>query len=229
MNYENIYKKLVERAKNRTSEDLYEVHHIIPRCLGGNNEKENLVKLTPEEHYVAHQLLHKIYPDHKGLLYAAVKMCSNRMNNKLYGWLRRKLSNSQSIKMRGTGNNLYNKRWVSNDHETILVSKKQALSLIKLGSHIAGKIAVKDKCGHLVKSKCKVCNEKTRDYHDKKVAAAKLLANDLYNKFLESKDVSVTQFAKSLKTSQPRLTMLWKKYVPEYNQNRKHGKVYKKI
>jgi hypothetical protein len=61
--------------------------------MGGNNSKDNLVYLTAEEHYVAHQLLVKIYPDNHKLIYAANMMCTNsptgKRSNKLYGWLRK--------------------------------------------------------------------------------------------------------------------------------------------
>ena len=63
MNYKKIYDSLIERGKNRNLNEYGEKHHIVPKCLGGSNKKENLVKLTPEEHYVAHQLLVKIYPN----------------------------------------------------------------------------------------------------------------------------------------------------------------------
>lgn len=70
-----------------------EIHHIIPKCLGGTNTKDNLVKLTPEEHFVAHQLLVKIYPTNRKLVLALSAMrMSNRTysrNNKMYGWIKR--------------------------------------------------------------------------------------------------------------------------------------------
>jgi hypothetical protein len=37
----------------------YHVHHIIPECDGGDNSKENRVKLTNREHFIAHVLLAK--------------------------------------------------------------------------------------------------------------------------------------------------------------------------
>lgn len=92
MNYLKHYNALIEKAKNRIIEEYTEKHHIIPKCLGGSDDEINLVDLTPEEHYLAHQLLVKIYPEHKQLAYAANMMCSNRPNNKLYGWLRRRIS-----------------------------------------------------------------------------------------------------------------------------------------
>ena len=59
--------------------------------MGGVDDPPNLVKLTPEEHYLAHLLLVKIHPGVKGLIYA-VKMMSGQGNNKSYGWIRRRIS-----------------------------------------------------------------------------------------------------------------------------------------
>jgi hypothetical protein len=102
MNYTRIYENLINKAKDRILDIYTEEHHIIPRCMNGDNSKENLVRLTPEEHYLAHQLLVKIHPSEYGLIKAAVMMCSNtagkRPNNKLYGWLRRKHVESTSGK-----------------------------------------------------------------------------------------------------------------------------------
>jgi hypothetical protein len=95
MNYEKIYESIITRAKTRSFPNCYtEKHHIIPRCMGGGDEESNLAILTPEEHYVAHQLLVKIHPDHYGLIKAANMMtvCADNQirNNKVFGWIRRK-------------------------------------------------------------------------------------------------------------------------------------------
>jgi hypothetical protein len=63
--------------------------------MDGTDLKDNLVLLLPEEHYLAHLLLIKMHPEHLGLTFAAVKLTrrsknGDRMNNKLYAWLRRK-------------------------------------------------------------------------------------------------------------------------------------------
>jgi len=87
MNYQKIYKKIINRAKKRILEGYVEKHHIIPRCLGGSDQKDNLVELTAEEHYIAHLLLVKMYPQNKSLWYAA-NMMANR-NNKTYAWTRK--------------------------------------------------------------------------------------------------------------------------------------------
>ena len=63
MNYKKVYDNIIERAKNRKIDNnIYsEKHHIIPVSLGGLNTKENLVRLYPREHYIAHLLLYKHY------------------------------------------------------------------------------------------------------------------------------------------------------------------------
>lgn len=59
--YTNWYSNIIENAKSRALTGGYvEKHHIIPRSLGGPNSKENLVKLTPREHFVCHWLLTKM-------------------------------------------------------------------------------------------------------------------------------------------------------------------------
>lgn len=103
MNYTDHYNRLICKAKIRSISEYTETHHIIPKCLGGTNDPTNLVKLLPEEHYVAHQLLVKMYPNNYKLINAAVMMCVTskynigRSKNKLFGWLRRKLSTANRI------------------------------------------------------------------------------------------------------------------------------------
>jgi hypothetical protein len=114
MDYKKIYDSLIFRGKNRQLDDCYyEKHHIIPRCMGGDDSIDNLVKLTPEEHYLAHQLLVKIYPDNYSLVLAASMMIPNRPSNKLYGWLKRRFAKSQSILQSGKGNSQYNTFWIT--------------------------------------------------------------------------------------------------------------------
>lgn len=65
MDYKKVYANLIDNRKtlNRKKGDgiYYEKHHILPRCLGGNNSKENLVLLTAKEHFISHLLLTKCY------------------------------------------------------------------------------------------------------------------------------------------------------------------------
>lgn len=100
MDYQKIYNSLMTKGKGRRKGDdvFYEQHHILPSSLGGSDDSDNLVLLTPEEHYVAHQLLIKIYPGNLRMIKAAVCMATTnntvgccRVNNKYYGWIKRKI------------------------------------------------------------------------------------------------------------------------------------------
>lgn len=122
MNYKQIYINLINRAKNRLIEGYTESHHIIPRCMGGTDHPSNLVNLTPEEHYTAHLLLVKIYPNNKKLVKAAAMMIPSRPSNKMYGWLRRKLSETQKELQSGSGNSQFGTKWVHN--KELKISKK---------------------------------------------------------------------------------------------------------
>jgi len=37
-----------------------ENHHIVPRCMGGDDSKNNIIMLSPREHYICHLCLAKI-------------------------------------------------------------------------------------------------------------------------------------------------------------------------
>lgn len=61
MKYHRWYDQLIDRARSREIPSCYtEVHHIVPRSLGGSDAPENLVRLTYREHFIAHWLLTKL-------------------------------------------------------------------------------------------------------------------------------------------------------------------------
>lgn len=74
MDYQKIHDQIIKRAKSenrqRDADVYYEQHHIIPRCLNGTNDSENLVLLTAREHFIVHWLLHRIYPSNHFISYA---------------------------------------------------------------------------------------------------------------------------------------------------------------
>jgi hypothetical protein len=60
--YKKWYFSIIYNAQHRIlPTDMYvEKHHIIPKSMGGDNTKLNLVQLTAREHYICHLLLIKI-------------------------------------------------------------------------------------------------------------------------------------------------------------------------
>lgn len=62
MNYTKIYDDFISDRKSSKEVNGYsEVHHIVPRSLGGSDDPENLVRLTPSDHFFAHLLLAQIH------------------------------------------------------------------------------------------------------------------------------------------------------------------------
>lgn len=104
MNYLKIHNDIISRAQLRASSrkeanlilGYSERHHVVPRCMGGTNEKDNLVFLSAREHFIIHILLTKIYPNEGKLLYACQRLLytkhNERLNGKTYECLRKKIS-----------------------------------------------------------------------------------------------------------------------------------------
>lgn len=82
MQYNKIYTNIIERAKYRQLKGYSEKHHIIPRCLGGTDDKSNIVTLTYREHFLCHKLLCKIYPGNLKLICAISFMIYSSKKNK---------------------------------------------------------------------------------------------------------------------------------------------------
>lgn len=62
--YTKVYFSIVANAKKRgfvkERFDMNQTHHVIPRCMGGTDESDNLVVLTYKEHRLCHRLLIKM-------------------------------------------------------------------------------------------------------------------------------------------------------------------------
>lgn len=114
VNYNAIYESLIARAKNRTLHGYKENHHIVPKCMGGTDNISNLVYLTADEHFVAHQLLVKMFPENGNLIFAAHMMTRSNgrhiRNNKEYSWLKKRRSEYISKISKGVKRTPYGKR-----------------------------------------------------------------------------------------------------------------------
>lgn len=77
-----MYTEIVEQARYRIFIGYLERHHIIPRCLGGTNNKDNLVRLSYREHFICHRLLCKMHPGNNKLIYALSCMIVVSATNK---------------------------------------------------------------------------------------------------------------------------------------------------
>lgn len=85
MNHQKVYNELISKAKFRELNTYTEKHHILPKCMGGNNDIDNLVNLTAREHFIAHLLLVHIYPNNQKLkiaLWAMTNGWTSKFNNR---------------------------------------------------------------------------------------------------------------------------------------------------
>lgn len=106
MNYSKIYTNIIERAKSRKSLEGYvEIHHIVPKCIGGDESKSNLVTLTAKEHYICHLLLafmHKDTENYSPLVYAFNNMTfhngDGRNTSRKYSLARKLFSENHPLK-----------------------------------------------------------------------------------------------------------------------------------
>ena len=100
------------RLKNPLPEGVYgEKHHIYPKSCGGSNDRCNIIKLTPEEHFRCHSLLPDIFKFdpicHRKML-CAWNILKNDLvergidtNSEEYGKLKREFSKSMSLARKG--------------------------------------------------------------------------------------------------------------------------------
>ena len=102
MNYLKIYYDLMESRKKFTSfssnlDFYYEKHHIVPRCMAGPTIPENLVLLTAREHFIAHRLLVKAYPNCSGLIDGFIMMRMNKNVRRLTSRQYERIKSSKRI------------------------------------------------------------------------------------------------------------------------------------
>jgi hypothetical protein len=84
LKYKRLYLNLINRCKNMKEEELSgynEKHHILPRCMGGKNDKENLVIMPVRYHVMAHIILFEIYPENFELAYALNMILNGSSSN----------------------------------------------------------------------------------------------------------------------------------------------------
>lgn len=119
MSYEEFIQNIIDtRGQRNIPEGTYfEVHHIIPRCLGGEpkyhsrkSKHSNLIHLLPEEHYIAHKLLAEKYLDNNQIVSAFWLMSNNPKTGQAISEqdyaLARKLKQKA---MQGSNNSFYGK------------------------------------------------------------------------------------------------------------------------
>ena len=116
--YTKWYQTITQNGKQERLPG-YERHHILPRSLGGTDDKQNITFITAREHFVCHWLLIKIYPvgeAHWKMLNALRMMRAENPNQKryntkitsrVYAKLKEEYALLQSEKVSGENNPMY--------------------------------------------------------------------------------------------------------------------------
>lgn len=68
------YIKFISNISN-PKDAITEQHHILPKSMGGSNDRSNLIDLTPRQHYLAHWMLWQSYKS-KEMTAAFFSMCN---------------------------------------------------------------------------------------------------------------------------------------------------------
>jgi ribosomal protein L37AE/L43A len=53
----NRYQRFIGFLRGQSVDGYAEVHHIMPRSLGGSDDADNLIRLTARQHFIAHWML----------------------------------------------------------------------------------------------------------------------------------------------------------------------------
>ena len=115
---EFIQNILNTRGRFGCGDEYHERHHIVPKCLGGTDEKENLIDLFAREHFEAHRLLALENPENDSLAYAWTMMAFVKDKNQEryeltpeeYEEARIKQSRLAAKRFTGENNPMYGKR-----------------------------------------------------------------------------------------------------------------------
>lgn len=122
--YTKTYFSLINRSKSRVIEGYTENHHVVPKSLGGSDDPDNLVKLTPKEHYLCHALLPKMVEGNaRYKMMAAFNMMhvghdGKRYTSNLYEYYKVKFYEEHGNRQRGVP------RW--SKHQRIEMSKNRS-------------------------------------------------------------------------------------------------------
>lgn len=99
----NRYTRFIGSLRGQLVNGYAEVHHIVPRSLGGTDDADNLIRLTARQHFIAHWILARALG---GSAARAFFMMSNfgkygHVNSTTYAIARKEYAELASIQMQG--------------------------------------------------------------------------------------------------------------------------------
>lgn len=119
---DNKYRKwYYDLCSKDATDDKVHKHHIIPKSLGGTNERTNIVKLTYRQHFIAHRLLLKITSgrDRSKMAFAMMRFGKTSKNYAV-------ISNQISDSLKGEGNPMYGKK-LTEEHKKAISGENHGM------------------------------------------------------------------------------------------------------
>jgi hypothetical protein len=95
------YNNFISALKGQVVEGYSEKHHIVPRSHGGSNKKDNLITLTPRQHFIAHRMLWKAYGGSMARAFFLMSKATRygKLGSKTYAMAREEYSKQVVIQM----------------------------------------------------------------------------------------------------------------------------------
>ena len=95
------YNNFISALQGQAVEGYSEKHHIVPRSHGGSNKKDNLIVLTPRQHFIAHRMLWKAYGGSMARAYFMMSATGKygKLGSKTYAMAREDYSKQVSAQM----------------------------------------------------------------------------------------------------------------------------------
>lgn len=118
LTYKDFINNIIKvRGRFACGDEYHEKHHILPKCMGGTDGKDNLIDLFAREHFEAHRLLALENPENEKLVYAWHLMSFRKNKDRVthivtaeeYEEAREIFSITKSNAMRGENNPNYGK------------------------------------------------------------------------------------------------------------------------
>lgn len=233
MNYEKIYHNIINnRLNNPVLNEYTECHHILPKSVGGTDDKSNLVNLLAREHFICHLLLTKMYKEGSSEWIKMIKafmmmyQTSNAhfdqrySDNKWYEYLKTNFSKAQSFNQSGKGNSQYGTCWVSDlKNKKCIKIKQDELQKYLDNGWIKKRIINWNKV-HFVNGKCVIFSKRRLEQYTrtrKKEEDFLNYYNKLYEIYQEKGFKGVQEYG--YKYSFPNLVQMFNRYVLSFKKH----------
>lgn len=138
--YSKLYFKIIQSVTQKELTEYCENHHIIPKSLGGSDDKSNIIRFSARKHFLCHYLLTKMVKKNSNNYYkmvTAFNMMSihsteNRyINSRLFAHNKAEFSKTMSKNQSGEFNSNYGKIWIHNPETADCILIKSDLPIPK--------------------------------------------------------------------------------------------------